>query len=338
MTVTALVRDRGGEDDGISIGPWPALCQVSFRSRKVFPDNGYLPGTAAAANRGHHSPAAMARGLNPIEPQNGAGGRGVLKLYLLRHGETEFSRGDRFCGDIDAPLTVAGARMGERFADAYGHLPWRAIVTSTRRRTIATAAPLAARAGLTIRRDGRLDEMYFGDWQGLTKKEAAVRNPDRYARWRLDPTVGAPSGESPFDVSARAVLAIDDLRTRYDSGNVLVVSHKTVLRLLLCRLLNLELRRYRECVDWTTGAVSVLELGPCHAVAHAIADDTHLFPQAGGDLVGEQDAVWVELDADLLDGQPAGGDGAADLGLAPDHGVDAMAAAMGGAIDPVAGP
>ena len=69
----------------------------------------------------------------------------MLKLYLLRHGETEFSRGDRFCGDIDAPLTDVGALMGQQFADAYGDLPWRAIVTSTRRRTQATAEPLAAR-------------------------------------------------------------------------------------------------------------------------------------------------------------------------------------------------
>ncbi|HEY7370780.1 MAG TPA: histidine phosphatase family protein, partial [Polyangia bacterium] len=85
----------------------------------------------------------------------------MLNLYLLRHGETEFSRGDRFCGDIDAPLTLAGARMGELFADCYGDLPWRAVVTSTRRRTIATAQPLAARAALTVRRDARLDEMFF---------------------------------------------------------------------------------------------------------------------------------------------------------------------------------
>src|SRR5262245_4182281 len=105
----------------------------------------------------------MARGLKRQLPRDQAWGRGVLNLYLLRHGETEFSRNDRFCGDIDAPLTAAGIRMGEQFADAYGGLRWRAIVTSTRRRTVATAAPLAARTGLSIVRDGRLDEMYFGD-------------------------------------------------------------------------------------------------------------------------------------------------------------------------------
>jgi broad specificity phosphatase PhoE len=264
----------------------------------------------------------------------------VLNLYLLRHGETEFSRDDRFCGDIDAPLTAAGVRMGEQFADAYGGLAWRAIVTSTRRRTVATAGPLAARTGLSIMRDGRLDEMYFGEWQGLTKREAGLRDPARYRRWREDPTVGAPGGESALEVSARAITAIDDLRARHASGNVLVVSHKTVLRLLLCRLLNLELRRYRDCVDWPTGAVSVLELGPCHAVARGIAQQRHLFPgapQAGRDLVGEQDAGGCELDVDFVDEQPAGSDGALDFEITTDHGIDAMTGAMGGAVDPGGG-
>jgi hypothetical protein len=198
--------------------------------------------------------------------------------------------------------------------------------------------PLAARVALQVRRDPRLDEMYFGDWQGLTKREAALRDPARYGRWRQDPTVGAPSGESPFDVSVRAMAAIDDLRVRYDSGNVLVVSHKTVLRLLFCRLMNIDLRRYRDCVDWRVGAVTVLELAPCHAVARLIANESHLFPEPGGDLVGEQDAGWGELDIDFVDDQPSGSDRAGDLDIATDQGIDAMTGTMQGAIDPGGGP
>jgi broad specificity phosphatase PhoE len=274
-----------------------------------------------------------------FRPSDGVGGRGVLNLYLLRHGETEFSRGDRFCGDIDAPLTPAGARMGELFADAYGGVPWRAIVTSTRRRTVATAEPIAVRARIQIRRDARLDEMFFGDWQGLTKREAAARDPVRYGLWRQDPTIGPPSGESPFEVSARAVAAIDDLRARYDGGNVLVVSHKTVLRVLYCRLLNIDLQRYRDHIDWPTGAVSLIELAPCHAVARCIADARHLnsFPETGRDLIGEELARRRQPDAEIVGGDPAGGDRPGDLGLASDGGIDPMAGAMAGAIDPVGG-
>ena len=139
----------------------------------------------------------------------------------------------------------------------------------------------------------------------------------------------------------RAIAAIDDLRARYETGNVLVVSHKTVLRLVFCRLLNIELKRYRECVDWPTGAVSVLELGPCHAAARCVADQSHLvpqlLPQPGRDLVGEQDAGWGQLDVDFVDDQPAGADGALDFEITTDDGVDTMAGAMGGAVDPGGG-
>jgi alpha-ribazole phosphatase len=289
----------------------------------------------------------------------------VLTLFLLRHGETEFSRGDRFCGDIDAPLTAAGLTMGRLFADTYAPLPWRAIVTSTRRRAVGTAQPLADRLALPIRRDARLDEMFFGAWQGLTKREASARDPGRYGQWRHDPMVGPPGGELPVDVSTRAVAAIDDLRARYDSGNVLVVSHKTVLRLLFCRLLNIELRHYREYVDWPTGAVTVLELGPCHARALCIADERHLFavqnpwtgseppaigsagrspappdalfPKPARDLVREEDPGLGEFDIEIVDDEPAGADDALDFEITTDHGVEAMPGAMGGAVDPGGG-
>src|SRR5882757_2088803 len=94
------------------------------------------------------------------------GGCAMLKLYLLRHGETEFSRRDRFCGDIDAELTSSGHQMAQAFAAAHAEFPFEAIVTSTRRRTIDSARPIADRTGLSPQADARLDEIFYGDWQG----------------------------------------------------------------------------------------------------------------------------------------------------------------------------
>jgi len=205
-----------------------------------------------------------------------ARGNWVLNLYLLRHGETEFSRRDRFCGSIDAPLTPEGRRMAEKFARVYGDLPWQAIVTSTRTRTIDTAAPVAEFAGVAPICDPRLDEICYGAWQGLSKAEAQAHDAERYARWRRDPTVGPPAGESPLDVCNRALTAIEDLQAQYADGNVLVVSHKTVLRLLVCKLLGVDLRHYRERVAWPTGAVSLLGLGPDGAIARVLGDVAHL--------------------------------------------------------------
>ncbi len=206
---------------------------------------------------------------------DGGEDRHVLNLYLLRHGETAFSHHNRFCGRIDAPLTHEGREMAAAFADAYAAVPWTGIVTSSRTRTIDTAMPIAARVGIEVRPDERLDEMSYGDWQGLSKAEAAARDPEHYARWLQDPSIGAPRGELPDDVAARVMRAIGDIRDRHPTGNVLMVSHKAVLRIVLCRLLGLELREYRS-MDWPVAALTRVALEGDRVWLQTFANVSHL--------------------------------------------------------------
>jgi broad specificity phosphatase PhoE len=200
---------------------------------------------------------------------------GMLSLYLLRHGETEFSRQERFCGRIDAPLTPGGREMAARFAAAYGALDWRAILTSTRTRAIESATPLALRTGLVVEADDRLDEMFYGEWQGLSKQEVAARDGDYFARWERDPSIGPPQGESPRAVSARARAVIQDLLAQHAEGPVLIVSHKALLRILLCELFGIDLRHYRRGA-WPVGAVTQIDLGVGAPVMRRFADVEHL--------------------------------------------------------------
>ena len=200
----------------------------------------------------------------------------MLSLYLLRHGETEFSHHDRFCGRIDAPLTADGRAMATLFAAAYGNLSWQAITTSTRARAIDSAAPLAAMTGIDACADERLDEMHYGAWQGLSKEEAAARDRDYFARWQRDPSIGPPSGESPRDVAVRAAAAVAQLRDRHVEGNLLIVSHKALLRILLCALFDTELRHYRCGPSWPAGAVTRIDLGAGRPSLRLFADVAHL--------------------------------------------------------------
>jgi broad specificity phosphatase PhoE len=200
----------------------------------------------------------------------------VLSLYLLRHGETEFSQHDRFCGRIDAPLTGNGREMATSFAAAYGNLSWRAITTSTRARAIDSAAPLAALVGIDPCADERLDEMHYGAWQGLSKEEAAAQDREYFARWQRDPSIGPPMGESPREVAIRAAATVMQLRERYAEGNVLIVSHKALLRILLCALFDTELRHYRCGPTWPAGAVTQIDLGAGRPSLRLFADVAHL--------------------------------------------------------------
>ena len=200
----------------------------------------------------------------------------MLSLYLLRHGETEFSQHDRFCGRIDAPLTADGREMAMLFAEAYGNLSWRAITTSTRARAIDSAAPLAVMTGIDACVDERLDEMHYGAWQGLSKEEAAAQDREYFARWQRDPSIGPPQGESPRQVAVRAAAAIAQLRDRHAEGDVLIVSHKALLRILLCSLFDTELRHYRCGPSWPAGAVTQVDLGAERPSLRCFADVAHL--------------------------------------------------------------
>lgn len=72
----------------------------------------------------------------------------MLALWLVRHGQTDFSRENRFCGSIDPPLSNVGLRMAEALGEAHGKTGWEAIYCSPSQRARQTVAPLAKRAGL----------------------------------------------------------------------------------------------------------------------------------------------------------------------------------------------
>jgi probable phosphoglycerate mutase len=242
----------------------------------------------------------------------------LLSLYLLRHGETEFSLQDRFCGAIDADLTDAGYRMAEAFADCYGPRPlrWSAIYTSTRRRTIATAAPFAAQVGVTPTADAGLDEASFGDWQGRAKSEIARDDPARFQRWQEDPTIGAPSGESIADVAERAVSVVRRIERAHRGGNVLLVGHKTILRVLTCALLGVELRRYRDWIAQPVCSLTVLDNGPLGHTLRLIDDLNHLPPWLRERALGRNQAARRATAASLDDEvcEARNGDDAGDSG------------------------
>ena len=95
---------------------------------------------------------------------------------------------------------------------------------------------------------------------GALEAGIAARDRDYFARWERDPSIGPPQGESPRRVAARARGRVQDLQARHAEGPVLIVSHKALLRILLCELFAIDLRHYRRGA-WPVGAVTQIDLG-----------------------------------------------------------------------------
>lgn len=200
-----------------------------------------------------------------------------LDLYLLRHGETESSRMDTFCGDLDPPLTAEGAQMAQAFADKYASLTWQAIFVSPMQRTIATAQPFCQATGLTMQlRDG-LKEVSFGAWEDQTKPHVEATYREDYMQWLTEPAWNPPTGgETAVQVASRSALVIAEIQEKYPQGNVLVVAHKSTLRIVLCNLLGIDLGRYRDRIHLPVASVSLVRFDIYGPLLVKHGDRSHL--------------------------------------------------------------
>ena len=200
-----------------------------------------------------------------------------LTLYFLRHGETIYSETGAYCGELDAELTAEGVQMAEAFAQAYRSIPWTAAYVSPMKRTIATAKPLCEALGLEMQlRDG-LKEIRYGKWEDKSLDFVKQHYWDDYIRWLAEPAWNPPTGgETSVEISSRASLVIAEIQEKYAKGNVLVVSHKATIRIILCELLGIDLGRYRDRIDMPAGSVSIVKFDVHGPLLQVLGDRAYM--------------------------------------------------------------
>jgi broad specificity phosphatase PhoE len=201
----------------------------------------------------------------------------ALKLYFLRHGETVYSRTGGYCGALDPELTSEGMQMAKAFADAYAALPWMAVYVSPMKRTIATAKPLCEAIDLEMQLHDGLKEIAYGDWEGQTNESVKQQYAEEYVRWMTEPAWNSPTGgETAVEVASRASLVIAEIEEKYSDGNVLVVSHKATIRIMLCSLLGIDLGRYRDRLDMPACSLSLIEFGKYGPMLKQLGDRSYM--------------------------------------------------------------
>jgi probable phosphoglycerate mutase len=201
----------------------------------------------------------------------------TTRVLLIRHGATVLSAEDRFAGSTDVLLSDEGraqARaLGERLAEA----ELAAVYASPMKRTVETAALVAAPHGLSLTTDPGLREIDHGRWEQLTRREVEARFPEEYSNWEADPFTFAPlDGESGLSVMARALPILRQIVVAHTGKTVAVVSHKATIRLVLCSLLGIDARGYRDRLDQSPACLNALDFkDPVRARLVVYNDTSH---------------------------------------------------------------
>jgi len=200
-----------------------------------------------------------------------------LRLYLLRNAETEYCRTRRYCSREHVSLTERGQQMADFFAKTYYQLDWKALFCSPLNHAVETLQPLCQSTGLDFEcRDG-LRELSFGKWEGMSPAEVNTAFHDDYIRWLADPAWNSPTqGEKGMQVARRSSDVLAEIEDTYPDGNVLIVSHKATLRIMLCTLLGVDVGRYRDRLAMPVTSLSLVELMDYGPFVRRFSDCNHL--------------------------------------------------------------
>lgn len=152
----------------------------------------------------------------------------LQQIYLVRHGETEWSLSGQHTGITDIPLTAKGRRIANLFEPLFAKLSVALVLTSPLERARTTCELARINSQVEIDRD--LMEWNYGEYEGLTTKQIHAKSPE----WMLFRD-GCPGGESPEQVTTRVDRVI--ARVRATEGDVVLFSHGHILRVLAARWL-----------------------------------------------------------------------------------------------------
>ncbi len=199
----------------------------------------------------------------------------MSKLLLVRHGETKLNSRERFWGQTDVELGTVGIRQAEQLRDRLATERIDAIYASTLRRASVTAEIIASRHRLEIITCPELNEINFGEFEGLTFEEISRLYPEMAEQWVNWSVAQFPAGESIDELNNRVSKFLPRLEKHTPEAAILIVAHSGTLRLLMCNLLGIGRRHWRQ-LRLDLASLSIVETYPRGTILSRLNDVSHL--------------------------------------------------------------
>jgi broad specificity phosphatase PhoE len=201
----------------------------------------------------------------------------LTQIILVRHGQTEWNRNERFRGRADIPLNQTGLEQAEA-TGAWIAARWRpvAIYASPLSRAIQTAQATARHFDIPVQPLPGLVDIDYGEWQGLSPEEARQRWPEQIDHWYHTPEKAViPGGETLQDLSIRLMDTLLQVCEKHPQDTILLVGHTVVNRVLLLGVLGLGNERFWR-IRQDTCAINIIEWDGCDFTLVSLNDTCHL--------------------------------------------------------------
>lgn len=209
----------------------------------------------------------------------------MTRIYLIRHGQTEWNAAGRWQGTLDVDLSPIGLAQAHKLAAYVRGWPIAAVYASDLSRAAVTAQIVAAALGVQAQLDPRWREFDLGVLQGLTHDEIRQQYPqelqglhDNYLDHHIQ------GGESRRMLMQRAGAALDDILAR-NEPHVAIVSHGGTIRVLLHKLLNGDAIARGGSIGNTSITTVDIEAGQVHL--RGLGEAPHLIDPADSVVGGE---------------------------------------------------
>jgi len=194
----------------------------------------------------------------------------LINIYIARHGETTWNVEGKIQGRSDPDLSPKGYAQSLGLLEQLKERPLSAIYTSTLKRSVVTAQPIANHLGLPIKKQPELDEIAFGILEGklLFKFDEELKSEwERFKDHRF--TYHIPGGENYTDVSSRIKPFMENTLRNHEGQEVLIVGHRVVNRLLIGMLLESPLEKVLE-IEQTNDCLYLIQKNGETKVFHYI--------------------------------------------------------------------
>ena len=205
----------------------------------------------------------------------------MMRLILVRHGQTEWNAGGRYQGQSNVALSETGRKQAISLAERFPVNALDAIYASDLDRAKETAECVGQKLGVAVRMESAFRELSFGDWEGLTYQEISSRWPEEADKLFTAPDeLVIPNGETFQELQKRALDKIHLLYEKHIDQTVAIFAHGAINKTILAGLMHIPLH-YLWSLRQDNTAVNILRLDGRYVSVELINSTSHL----GDDII-----------------------------------------------------